>query len=341
MKGLRIALFLFFALAYLFQSCSTKVDLYADYKDITVVYGLLDYTNDTNFIKINKAFLGPGNALEIALIDDSCNYPGKLNCQLVESRAAVGSSIYTQTRVLKVDTITVHNKELGLFYAPDQLVYYTTDPIHANTNRYNYMYELQIDRGDTVLTAVTDIVGGGLFSIPQAVMNFATTTAQGSLKWTQCPNTAVYDASIVFHYAELWDGRDTVYRTMAMNLGTYPESSLTHELGTYSVSYNNASFFDNLAHTLGADTLLNNVERLVFEPSLTVKVSAGGVELYNFITVNGPSNSIVQNIPEYTNVNGGYGVFSSRTSITKDMKLSAQTFTELLKHTNWRFRQVE
>ena len=92
---------------------------------------------------------------------------------------------------------------------------------------------------------------------------------------------------------------------------------------------------------MGADTLNANVERLVFEPSLTIKISAGGVELYNFISVNGPSSSIVQSIPEYSNVNGGYGVFSSRTTIQKDVRLSAQTFTELMRHENWRFRQAQ
>lgn len=39
-------------------SCSTEVDNYADYKDITIVYGLLESKADTNFIKITKAFLG-------------------------------------------------------------------------------------------------------------------------------------------------------------------------------------------------------------------------------------------------------------------------------------------
>lgn len=340
MKRLRTLFLTFLGLVCLFQSCSTKVDLYADYKDITIVYGLLDFTKDTNFIKINKAFLGPGNALDIALVDDSCNYPGKLNCRIIESRANAGSSTYTQTRVLNVDTITVHNKQLGIFFAPDQLVYYTTDPIFANSQRYKYSYELEIDRGDTILNATTNIVGGGMFSIPQAVMNFSTRTPSSTLKWGECPNAAIYDASVEFRYAEIWNGQDTVYRSMNMNMGTYSETSLLFENGSYSISYPNASFFAQLAQTLGADTLNNNVERLVFEPSVTIKISAGGVELYNFISVNGPSSSIVQSIPEYSNVNGGYGVFSSRTSISKEVRLSAQTFTELVGHQNWRFRQA-
>ena len=62
MKKILLSLFSVFAFLMMFNACSTDVDLYADYKDITVVYGLLDSGADTNFIKINKAFLGPGNA---------------------------------------------------------------------------------------------------------------------------------------------------------------------------------------------------------------------------------------------------------------------------------------
>ena len=40
----------------MFNACSTDVELYADYKDIPVIYGLLDATADTNYVRINRAF---------------------------------------------------------------------------------------------------------------------------------------------------------------------------------------------------------------------------------------------------------------------------------------------
>ena len=49
--------------------------------------GFLDAEQDTNYVRINRAFSGsndnPINANEVALIADSCNYPGKLNAYLV------------------------------------------------------------------------------------------------------------------------------------------------------------------------------------------------------------------------------------------------------------------
>lgn len=324
--------------ANLFSSCSIDVDLYADYKDITVVYGLLDVRNDTNYIKINKAFLGPGNALDIALIADSCNYPGKLNSRIIEYMASTYSNHYTQTRVLELDTITIDGKEPGIFYSPKQLVYYTKEKIKNNTDRHKYRYDLEIDRGDTVLTASTDIVGGGYFSIVNGVLNFSSNVSQGIVKWYSCPNAAVYDVLFEFNYIEIGPSQDSVPHVVTMSLGTHPATELSCENDQYSLTYHPNIFYSALAEEIGADSLLN-VDRVVFEPSLRVKISAGGDELYNFISVNGPSASIVQIVPEYTNVNGGYGVFSSRTTIEKKVKLSSQTFVELCNHENWHFRQ--
>lgn len=340
MKRFLLFVLSLFVSGMMFYSCSTDVDLYADYKDITVVYGLLDSGKDTNYIKINKAFLGPGSALDIALIDDSCNYPGKLDAKLIEYRANINGSNYTQTRVLPLDTITIHNKDLGFFYAPDQLVYYTNAKVNNNTQDYKFKYELQIDRGDTILNAFTEMVGGSGFSVYQSQLDF-TSPSGGTIKWHECLNAVIYEVVVKFYFIELTPYQDSIQRCMTWSLGSYPISSpsLAYSQNTYTLSYNSSQFFANLASFLGNDTL-KNVERLVMEPSMQLCVAAGGEELYNFISVNGPSSSIVQNVPEYTNINGGYGVFSSRTMLVKNVRLSSNTFLELQKRENWRFRQA-
>ena len=318
-----------------FTSCSTDVDLYADYKDITVVYGLLDYGKDTNYVKINKAFLGPGNAFDIALIADSCNYPNKLDARIIEYRAPLYANNYQVTRTLQLDTITIHSKEPGLFYAPDQLVYYTKERIRSNNDQYKYKYVLQIDKGDTIITAETDIVGGELFMADSKPLGFNSET--GSVKWYKCPNAAVYEVVVNFYFTEVGPGIDSVKRCMPWSLGTHSTAELMEENGKYVINYNSSIFYANLAHFLGSDTLKTNVDRIISDYCLGVSVSAGGEELYNFISVNGPSSSIVQTIPEYTNVIGGYGVFSSRAATERIVRMSS--ISDLISHENWRFRQ--
>lgn len=328
-----------FTLLMLCNACSTDVDLYADYKDITVVYGLLDSGADTNFIKINKAFLGPGNALEIAQIADSNNYPGKLDARLIEYRATSGGTHYQQTAVYPLDTITVHDKETGIFYAPDQLVYYTTNKIRTNNDQYKYRYELQVDRGDSTISAVTDIVGGRGFYTPISQMDFS--TPNGSFTWAPCPNAAVYEVMFRFFFTEVRGSVDSVDRVMTWALGSHPTYELSMENGYYKLPFKADLFFYKVATMLGSDTLDNNVERLIKNGSLEISIAAGGDELYNFITVNGPSNSIVQTLPEYTNVAGGYGVLSSRYMLTKRTQISGRTITKLMEHESWHFRQAK
>jgi hypothetical protein len=52
-----------FSISLSFISCSTDVDIYAEYKDISIVYGMIEPESDTTWIKVTKAFLGPGECL--------------------------------------------------------------------------------------------------------------------------------------------------------------------------------------------------------------------------------------------------------------------------------------
>ena len=45
----------------LFSSCETDFELNAPYKTIPVLYGLLDQSLDTQFVKINKSYLANVN----------------------------------------------------------------------------------------------------------------------------------------------------------------------------------------------------------------------------------------------------------------------------------------
>lgn len=351
MKKTNLFFLTFFALGTMFNACSTDVDIHADYKDITVVYGLLDSDKDTNYVKINKAFLPNsenGNAQEIALISDSCNYPFKLDAKIIEYRANTGGTNYEKTRELILDTLTIHNKKPdGFFYNPDQLVYYTKEKIYSNTQQYKYKYELQIDRGDTILRAETEMVGGYnpdnhyYFNIVTGIMSFAGEFGT-SIKFYPCPNAAIYEVVMKFYFTEIGPSHDSVRRCMEYSLGTFSEATLYSSLehGQYVIAHKSIRFYSELADYLGkqCDTISQNIDRIIQDKAIYISIAAGGEELYNFISVNGPSSSIVQTIPEYTNIKGGYGVFSSRTLVEKWVNFNS--LNDLMReHPNWRFRQ--
>lgn len=66
----RLYFLLCLPLLALFFSCTTDIDLYADYKQVPIIYGLLDATADTNYIKITRAFYVEGDAYQVALNPD-------------------------------------------------------------------------------------------------------------------------------------------------------------------------------------------------------------------------------------------------------------------------------
>ena len=124
-KYLGIA-FVLGALLATLPSCSTDVDLLADGADVPIVYSLLDLDADTNYVKITHTMNANGTAFN-ANNPDLANYPGKLDVRMTEF--CNGDSI----RQFIFDTITIHNKEGGLFYSPAQKLYYTTEHLSKNT----------------------------------------------------------------------------------------------------------------------------------------------------------------------------------------------------------------
>ena len=97
----------------------------APYKEITVVYGLLNTADTVQWIRINKAFLGMGNALVMAQQPDSINYPDILDVKLQEYE---GSTLRKTFSLLRDSSI---QKEPGVFATVPNILYRTnaTDKI--------------------------------------------------------------------------------------------------------------------------------------------------------------------------------------------------------------------
>lgn len=338
MKKLYLILSLL-ALAFGFNSCSTDVDLYADYKDIPIIYGLLDASQDTNYVRINRAFSGnndhPINANEVALIADSCNYPGKLKAYFVEYKNTYGTEYVPSGRdTMFLDTITIHNKQEGTFYAPNQKVYFTDKPFNVNDANVRYKYKLNVHRGNDTITSETGVVGGENFKILNSKVSFSSDPSDRRSKITFMPadNAVFYDVQMAFYYREERDGKIT-YKHVDKDFGVRSEETgLEYEDGHYYVSYPENLLFGLLEDAIGADTF--NVSRYMGD--FIIFIAAGGDELYNYIQVNSQTG-FSQTVPDYTNITGGYGVLSSRINLQKTVLLSARAQSDIL-NKPWKFR---
>ena len=341
---------LFFSLSLLagligFNACNTDVDLYADYKDIPVVYGLLDAASDTNYVRINRAFSGSNDnhidANEVALIADSCNYPGKLNAYIIEYKHVYGGVYQPTGDTVVLDTTTIRDKEEGVFYAPNQKVYFTdgktidNKPLFGNNNaNAKYKYKLLVFKDNDTISAETGIVGGENFKIATYSLNFKAEPSDkyGKIKFTAAENAVFYDMEFVFTYHESINGGPMVEKQVSHSCGTKSVDELSSENGVFFFTYSDNVLFNLLENAIGADTVMDanhpNVVRSFDKYPIQIKLSAGADELYNYIKVNSQTG-FSQTIPDYTNVSGGYGVFSSRINLTRDVQISSGTQVDL------------
>ena len=319
-------------------SCSTEVDLYTDFKDTTVVYGVMDIANDTNVIKIIRAFSGNNNdnsfdAHQIALIADSSNYPGKLDARFLEYKKDLGGTFTYTGREIILDTMTFHDKKEGLFYAPNQKVYYTTEHFHVNNPYERYKYKLLISKPNDTISSEISLIGGSNFQISTPMVFFkAENAGTRKLLFTPDDNEAVYQVTMQFNYKEVRFGQDTIYKNVKWSIGPYNTYELGIEDRKLYFTYRENILFNELSEAIGNDIL--NIER--FFDSFVVSIYAYGKELEDYTQISEATSGIEY---YYTNIHGGLGILSSCHEIRKNVDISSRTKTDLLSMP-WGFRNI-
>jgi len=286
-------------------SCNKKLNVNADWRDITVVYGLLNQNEDTTFIKITKAFLGEGDALMFAKIPDSSIYPGKLDVRLEEWS---GSSL---VKTFTLDTMTLHSKEAGdsIFYYPDQLVYYWPTG-HLDENN---TYRLKITHRNTgiVDSAITTMVHNFTVEEPDPFIKLVEYIPGHNfeVKFDQAYGGKRYQLVIRFHYLETTPG------------GTVPKSFDWLVFNNLQIADPNEISPDPILQGFSGDIFYTVVAgNIKVDPNVTSRTartvdyifSVASEDLNTYMEVTEPSESIIQERPSFSNIYNGIGLFSSR-----------------------------
>ena len=323
-----------------FTCCTTDIDLYADYKEVPVIYGLLDADADTNYVKITRVMSVKGDAYQMALNPDLSNYPGKLDARIVEY--CNGDSL----REIILDTITIHDKEQGVFYAPEQKLYYTTEPLHINDQKDHYSYQLKVALPDRTLTTKADMVGNSSFGLQSLAVNFSKEyfgMVPRQFLFHPAINGAFYQVSMAFTFLEQRtpDG-DSVPRTMYWDIGTFSDDYfLYHTDGdAYVFPYRPEDFYAALKEFIQGDTAVAGLKRFIGDYPVEVRITAGGERLRQYVYNNDVSSGFVLGDPEFSLIDGGYGVFSSRTTIRQSVRLGGETVPDLVAMPYWGFKFI-
>ncbi len=319
----------------LFTSCETDVKLNAPWKDTTIVYGLLNQNDSVHYIKINKAFLGDDNLLNYAAIEDSNEYLYKLNVKLIEKDEADNI-----IRTFPLDTTSIYNKDTGLFYNPHQIVYTTgaNNKVFLNDN-YHYHLDIQNPKLDNKeITSQTVIVKD--FRItrplkkPQGITFFDSDDYTQKFEWNKAENGMIYYPYITIYIKEVHENNpDTINRVLKwkpfkqhfgyQNQNDHKENFKHIEFYQFidkNITYKNAEEEDKV------------IER--YADKMVFNVAVGSEELYNYIMIHKPSNSIVEVNSDYSNINNGIGLFGSRYLKTKPFFFHLHTHQRLAEKGN-------
>ncbi len=304
------------AIACIFVACEEDFDVNADREDITVVYGLLSKSDSIQYLKINKAFLYEGNALEMAQNEDASAYHDEITVSMIETGSPNDTIFF--------DTIT-KNKEDGLFYKK-QIVYRTITDIHVWGTYKVIIYNKEQNK---YVTAQTVIVNDFYITTPKVFfpgyippLTFSTNGEQ-EFEWKSSKFGKKHQANLQFIYEET-EGTN-LPETFTVDWVFQTKTATDLDGGQeMSVGYKGATFYKNLQANIEEKP---NTKRRVLKLLLNIDVAAEEMSVY--MDINKPSNTIVQERPEYTNINNGIGIFSSRFNKVLECGLSTPSYDSL------------
>jgi len=324
-----IPIYLSILVAFL-TSCSEEVNLTGDFKETAVVYGLLDHADSLHYVKITRAFIGPGNALEIAQIPDSSYFD---NVELTVSEYLGGA---LQRTWLLQDTIVTNKDVDGAFYAPEQKVYYfktlptvtssmgvpgtvQTSPNPLLTSLKpgcTYKMKAIINDGAFEVNGETELVNG--LTTSASSQNFTFKFADDPAEYISTGVGVGSTGNAYIVNAQL----DVFFNEHIGN--NFTTKSFNWQLGENDVLPSTSTTFTALGKTF-YELMQRNVtddpaiDKRTFN-GISVTITGGAEELYNYMVVNKPTSSLAQSKPTYTNLSVNndkrvVGIFSSRQTL--------------------------
>jgi hypothetical protein len=303
-------------------SCDNEVDINDEYEEISVVYGLLDVSANRHYVKITKAFLVDGSVYLGAQNASLSQYDPE-DLQIWMDEYSYGN--YVKSIVL--DTVMVHQKDTGIFYSPDQLVYATQEGIVLNENN-SYLLKIKVKSSGKLIEAQTQLIKGFAITKPLPLVKFVSfiSTFPQSVEWNTTPNGKLYQFGIRYFYTEVDAQGNSTSHQIDWSLNQL-RSEDTDGGDKMIVSFLGGTFYDIVAKEVLPPT--QGVYR--YSDSISYIVSVADEEFTTYLDVNKPSTSIVMERPNYTNISNGIGIFASRyNSIRMFSGLNAQSLDTLI-----------
>ncbi len=324
-----------FILLLVLTGCKNELQLNAPYKELPSIYAVLNPQEKTQVIRINKVFLGEGDAGVMAKVADSVNYPaGELTVSLTRFVNGVQADVSPQTpgdRTIVFNEKVDSNIREGAFSRVQRL-WVSDRKLFTNGQ---YRLEVKNNRTGNVFTAraeAIDSIRGNFFrpltldfvypyppgTMPDEYIDYSTNN--GSVIFT--PNSAkLYQVMIRTHFFDS-SAAGKRFDYVDYEFGTREEKTKTIQgnISLINVSFRNNDYWVAVGLALAKKNLTPNIYgRKVF--MIEYFVYATTQEYIDFMQFSAPSFALTQNSPLYSNFDEraalGIFTFRSRYSVKK------------------------
>ncbi len=294
-------------------NCSNDLDLTTEWKDIPVVYGIINADSTTNYVRVEKVFLDPEtNALQLAQISDSIYYQ---NVKVEIERPKRNERILLNRVDGNEEGIT---RDSGIF-ATNPNTLYKLDLPKAEQLEGGEEISIIITRADeqTPATATTTLLEP--FTIvsgqPADLINWSEYDRTVRVAWRPEGEAAsVYDIKFIINYEESTGGsNEFISKSLEWKVA---ENLIREDFNAQrlTVEILGREFYSFLASELEANT---SIQRRFVDMDL--EIIAGGSELLQYINIRQVNTGITssQEIPTFSNIEGGLGLFTARITVEK------------------------
>ncbi len=332
MKKIHLKIFLsaciVLIISLLVQSCANELVAVEQTENTKpVIYGFLNLSDSVTYIRVEKTFAdATRQPSEVAQIPDSI-YFKNVNVSLVRGTQ--------RFNLQKTDGNTEGYPRADGFFAraPNTLYKIKTSDLGLKTNDL-WRIEVQNPTESKVLaTSQARVIGGFDLTAPAPTVttlnlrydNTFTISVQ-----TEDTVARAFDVNVILKYRETENGKTTekssIWRHSIGTLRRLEANGRPSLVQTFS--RRGQDFFQHLGETLPKNTSLTR--QFV---GIDLEILAVGESLFDFINFGKATSGITgsQNVPIFTNITGGFGVFSSRNRSIRTNFLLTNAALDLLK----------
>ena len=309
---------------FLFSACDQEIDLTADWQNIPIVYGLLNKADTAHYIRVEKAFQDQNGSAFLAALEPDSLYYSNATVRLLN--LTTGKTAFLQ----KVDgTAEGYPRDAGEFAQfPNYLykVHSISFPIEGGDE-----VRFILDRGEGLpdvtaeCTVIDDVIPqGGL--APGSKVDFPS-NRDASFRWRAGDEARIFDLALRINYEEKLAGDPQVH-SYQLEWNMIKGVKRTDASPTITAKVYGLNFYNFLAEHIEARP---DATRLLTTLELVIKGGGEAVEQYISIALANTGITSAQEIPTYSNLSEGRGIFTSiAETVVPDLLLTPDSDNFLL-----------